>query len=158
MDWIALAVDKVRWRALVNAVMDLWIPDNARNFWLAEIRLAFQKGLCPMELWIRGSIVSSMTVLRNERSGFGKKKIQVQTGDFFFSIKYKPTLGPTHSPNERVMKLTTQPPFSAEFKNEWNNTSTLLSVLSCNIRFTRLIWNSCKCATNLHVEKNIIRI
>jgi hypothetical protein len=26
MDWIDLAQDRNRWRALVNAVMDLWVP------------------------------------------------------------------------------------------------------------------------------------
>jgi len=26
MDWIELALDRFRWRALVNAVMDLWVP------------------------------------------------------------------------------------------------------------------------------------
>jgi hypothetical protein len=26
MDWIDLAQDKERWRALVNTVMNLWVP------------------------------------------------------------------------------------------------------------------------------------
>jgi hypothetical protein len=32
MDWIALTQDKDRWRALVNAGMNLRIPQNAGNF------------------------------------------------------------------------------------------------------------------------------
>ena len=31
MDWIKLAQDN-RWQALVNAVMNLWVPLNAGNF------------------------------------------------------------------------------------------------------------------------------
>ena len=32
MDWIDLAQDKDRWWAVVNAVMNLWVPLNVGNF------------------------------------------------------------------------------------------------------------------------------
>jgi hypothetical protein len=32
MDWIDLAQDGDQWRALVNTIMNLWVPYNAGNF------------------------------------------------------------------------------------------------------------------------------
>jgi hypothetical protein len=35
VDWIGLAQDSYRWRALVNAVMNLWVPESAGNYQVA---------------------------------------------------------------------------------------------------------------------------
>jgi hypothetical protein len=32
MDWIDVAQDRNRWRALVNTVMNLWVPYNVGKF------------------------------------------------------------------------------------------------------------------------------
>jgi hypothetical protein len=32
VDWIDMAQDRVQWRALVNTVLNLWVPYNAWKF------------------------------------------------------------------------------------------------------------------------------
>jgi hypothetical protein len=50
MDWIDLAHDRDRWRAVVNVVMNLGVHKMRGVSWLAEDLLASEQGLCSLEL------------------------------------------------------------------------------------------------------------
>jgi hypothetical protein len=53
MNWIDLAQYREKWRALVNAVMNLCVPKKTRGIsWLAENFLASQERLLSFELVI----------------------------------------------------------------------------------------------------------
>jgi hypothetical protein len=50
VDWIGLAQDRYRWRALVNSVMNLRLPRNAGNYRMAAQFVASQAVLSSTEL------------------------------------------------------------------------------------------------------------
>jgi hypothetical protein len=66
MDWTYLAQD--RWRAPVNAVINLRVPQNTGNFFSSYL-LAPQEGLCSVE---------SVSYAISDLSNFKKSK---RTGD-----------------------------------------------------------------------------
>jgi hypothetical protein len=50
VDWIGLAQDRYRWRALVNSVMNLQVPQNAGNYRVAAQLLASRMVLSSTDL------------------------------------------------------------------------------------------------------------
>jgi hypothetical protein len=43
MDWIELAQERDRWQVLVNAVMNLWVPQHVGNFLTSSELVTFSR-------------------------------------------------------------------------------------------------------------------
>jgi hypothetical protein len=43
MDWIDVAQDRDKWRAVANAIMNLWVPQNAGNFLTSRHPVSFSR-------------------------------------------------------------------------------------------------------------------
>jgi hypothetical protein len=96
-------------------------------------------------IWIvsRGSSVSIVTDLR---TGCPELNFRYEQGYFIFATAFRPALGPTQPPiqwvpgalssgvKRQVCEADCSPSFSAEVKNAWSYTSTLLYVF--------VVWHS----------------
>jgi hypothetical protein len=50
VEWINMAQDRHQWRALVNTVMNLRVPQRLGNSWVADLLAASQEPLSSMML------------------------------------------------------------------------------------------------------------
>ena len=76
VDWIGLAQDRDRWRALGTAVMNLWFHKLRGISWPAENLLASQEALCCMDEWVSVIMITHVIIcVKRECCVYGSKQL-----------------------------------------------------------------------------------
>jgi hypothetical protein len=76
VDWTHIARDRVKWRAVVNTVMILWVPQKVGDSWLTEKLSASQEGLYSVQLFRYFNFVSDEMDGECSTHGRDKKCLQ----------------------------------------------------------------------------------